>query len=55
MKYEPCGSSSFLKKTTYCAYDASCYRLVKDNALWARVTDTRDGTVCSKYVSACPC
>lgn len=55
MKYVPCGDSGFYKKTTYCAYDATCYRLVKDNALWRRTTDSRDGTFCSKVVSACPC
>lgn len=55
MKYTSCDNTAFFKTSTYCAYDATCYRLVKDNALWKRFTDSRDGTVCQRYVSACPC
>lgn len=55
MKYASCGDSSFTKKYDYCAADAQCTRLVKKLALWRRITDSRDGTVCSNYVASCPC
>lgn len=55
MKYVPCGDSGFLKYYNYCASDAECYRIVKSDAGWRRVTDSRDGTVCRRYVVSCPC
>lgn len=55
MKYVPCSDSAFYRKTEYCAYDATCYRMVKDNAKFRRTTDSRDGTVCGSIVVACPC
>jgi hypothetical protein len=55
MKYVPCADPGFYRTTYYCCYDADCFRIMKSNALCKKVTDSRDGSVCSDYVSGCPC
>ncbi len=55
MKYVPCADSAFRKTSYSCAYDKDCFAMLKTNAGFKRVYDTRDGTTCSRIASACPC
>lgn len=56
MKYIPCGDSGFLRRRRYCGYDSGCYaRSASTYSQIEVVTDSRDGTVCSKRAVDCFC
>lgn len=56
MKYQICGDVGFLKVTNYCRFDQYCADSFRSaSSLYKKVTDSRDGTVCSNKRSSCYC
>lgn len=56
MKYAICGDLSFIKKTTYCQYNASCFNTYRvTSSRYTKSVDVRDGTVCGTSMTSCFC
>ena len=56
MKYAICGDLSFIKKTTYCQYNAGCFNTYRvTSSRYTKSVDVRDGTVCGTSMTSCFC
>lgn len=56
MKYQICGDTAYLKSINYCKFSEYCadhYRSA--SSLYKKITDARDGTVCSDRRTSCYC